>query len=167
MGLLNLFKRAKRATKSEVERFIDDLPYSEEVTFPFRDLKAKEPGEDYGFSLAWLAKNGTGGRGIFRSDYSFEETIARLKTLSGSEPDDLGEYKCSVEFVGVYKGEVFTVYDWKRDRQIHIGGSREIDYDGLIGALYDAIADSEPTPYKARYDYESYEDYSKNFHEWK
>ena len=84
--------------------------------------------------------------------YSFEETVARLITVSGQNPIING-YKCSFDFHGTYEGKVFTLYDYKGDYRIHIGGKRGLNLEGLKQFLAEEIADSEPTPYEAVADY--------------
>ena len=85
--------------------------------------------------------------------YSFEETVARLITVSGQNPIING-YKCSIHFHGTYEGKVFTLYDYKGDYRIHIGGKRGLNLEGLKQFLAEEIADSEPTPYEAVADYQ-------------
>ena len=89
-------------------------------------------------------------RGYLDSPFSFEETVARLITLSGQDPTaDTDQYKVSVEFVGLFNGHKFSLYDYKEDREIHIGGNDELDVEGLTKALLSGLATVEPTPYQA------------------
>lgn len=75
--------------------------------------------------IAWNAERpsmGTCLSGYLTTPWSFEETVARLKALSGCEPSALSDgYKCSVEFIGSFRGETFTLYDYKEDRQLNVG----------------------------------------------
>ena len=85
----------------------------------------------------------------------FQETVARLITLSGQDPTtQTDEYKTSVEFNGSYNGAMFTLYDYKGDREIHIGGTDALDVAGLRAELDAQLLDAEPTNYVAteRYD---------------
>jgi hypothetical protein len=104
-------------------------------------------------SLIWTrdaAAGGTSLRGYLDPPFDFEETVARLITVSGQPAESSDDYKTSVEFVGIWKGRTFTLYDYKEDRQIHIGGGDHLDVEGLRGAVLDAIEDVTPTPYEAR-----------------
>ena len=109
---------------------------------------------DPGFSESHL-------RGYYESPWSFEETVARLVTASGQPINSFDEYKSSVNFVGTFEGQRFTLYDYKEDRAIHIGGNDELDISNLVVALTDALNLVEPTPYKAK---EYYAD--QRGHEW-
>ena len=104
--------------------------------------------------------NGTHLKGYWNDlPYSFEETVARLITVSGQKPYATGEgllggHKCSFDFHGTYEGKVFTLYDWKGSYDFHIGGRTHIDIEELKQVLTEEIADAEPTPYEAEADYE-------------
>lgn len=108
--------------------------------------------------LAWGPDRAalTGLRGYLRVEaLSFEETIARLRTLSGQDPTKIADgYKTSVEFGGTFGDEPFFLYDYKADREIHIGGSDRLDVAGLHAALVDALRTAVPTPYEAREAYD-------------
>lgn len=95
-------------------------------------------------------------RGYFTPEgLSFEETVARLITLSQQDPTEAGDsYKVSVEFMGVFAGEPFTLYDYKGGMNLHIGGHDTLDVAGLEAALEAAIRDVEPTPYQATIQYD-------------
>lgn len=104
-------------------------------------------------SLAWepeVSISGTSLRDYLNTPYSFEETVARLVTLSGQPAESTDEEKTSVHFVGTYKGQVFTLYDYKEDREIHIGGGPKLDVAGLQADLLEALENVTPTPYQAR-----------------
>lgn len=88
-------------------------------------------------------------RGYLESPFSFEETVARLITLSGQDPTADG-YKVSVEFVGMFGGQPFTLYDYKEDRKIHIGGNDKLDVEGLAQELLVKLSSVEPTPYRVK-----------------
>ena len=97
--------------------------------------------------------NGTHLQGYwYELPYSFEETVARLITVSGQKPGG-GGYKSSFDFYGTYEGKVFTLYDYKGDYRIHIGGRSELELEELREVLTEEIADAEPTPYEAVAEY--------------
>jgi hypothetical protein len=104
---------------------------------------------------------GTSFRSYYDSPWTFEETVARLLTLSGQPAKSLDEYKTSVEFRGTFKGQVFTLYDYKEDRAFHVGGTEALDVVGLAIVLTGYLKDSPPSPYAAR---EYYND--KTGHGW-
>jgi len=90
----------------------------------------------------------------------FKETVAKIITVSGQMGTDATDgYKCSVEFVGTFKGQVFTLYDYKEDFQLHIGGRDGLDVRDLIAALTDALKDVTPTPFVATLHYDSRRQY--------
>ena len=96
---------------------------------------------------------GTHLHGYWNPPYSFEETVARLITVSGQKPVVNG-YKTSFDFHGTYEGRVFTLYDYKGDYRIHIGARSAIDLEELTQVLDEEIADAEPTPYEVSTDYQ-------------
>jgi hypothetical protein len=97
-------------------------------------------------------RNGTYFRAYLPLVGTFEETIARLLTLSGltiEQARDNGDHdKVSVEFAGTYKGAVFTLYDYKEDMEVHIGGHGVLDVDNLIPELLLQLQDTTPTPFE-------------------
>ncbi len=100
--------------------------------------------------------NGTSLRGYLATGWSFEELVARLVALSGQDPTlhTTDGYKVSVEFTGRFDGQVFTLYDYKEDNEIHIGGHPSLDTVRLGEALVQALTTVVPSPYEARYHYE-------------
>lgn len=86
--------------------------------------------------------------------WSFEETVARLIALSGQDPTlRTDEYKVSVEFVGRLGGDVFTLYDYKGDGAIHVGGA-SVSARALAEALLPLLRAVDPIPYRARMHYD-------------
>lgn len=75
-------------------------------------------------------------------------------TLRQDPTAETDEYKVSVEFEGTFQGQPFTLYDYKGDMQLHIGGRAGLQAARLIDTLTTLIIDAEPTPYTAilRYD---------------
>lgn len=108
--------------------------------------------------LKWttaIRTDGTHLRAMLPTREAFALTIAKLITLSGQDPtEQTDEYKVSVEFIGTFRGEPFTLYDYKEDDEIHIGGSNRLDVDALIPVLMDALSTAEPTPFTARKHYD-------------
>lgn len=91
-------------------------------------------------------------------DMSFEEVVARLYNLSDQEIfDKTDKYKVSFDIHGSYKGNVFTLYDYKGDNMIHIGGKDGLDVKGLKKELIKLIKKSVPKPYIAKLYYDGYE----------
>ncbi len=91
---------------------------------------------------------GTGLSGYLKTPWSFEETVARLLGAGFvRQPGD--EYKCSVEFIGTFKGQTFTLYDYKEDRELHIGSATDIDVEALTAELLPLLTAATPQPYEA------------------
>lgn len=109
--------------------------------------------------LVWSTDfaDGTSLRGYFTlPGCTFQETVARLITLSGQNPSELSDRdKVSVEFGGTFDGRPFTLYDYKEGRALHIGGKDGLDVNGLIAHLRTALVDVAPTPYEAREYYDA------------
>lgn len=81
---------------------------------------------------------------------SFPEIIGRLYSLCDYDIFEDQYEKTSFEVFGIYKGEVFTLYDYKGDYNIHIGGHKDkLDINGLVRALADTIMKTQPRAYKA------------------
>jgi hypothetical protein len=90
-------------------------------------------------------------RGMLPMPWGFEETVARLITLSGQDPTkETDGYKVSVQFVGRFKGNSFSLYDYKEDRAIHIGGTDALAVGKLADELIKALEDVQPTGYIAK-----------------
>ena len=99
--------------------------------------------------------------GYYIAQWSFEETVARLITLSGQAAKSGDQYKVSVKFVGRFNGDVFTLYDYKCDRTLHIGGTRVDHVAALRQALTRRLRRVAPTPYRAREYYEGKRTYHR------
>lgn len=86
--------------------------------------------------------------------WPFEETVARILTASGQPIfDQVDCCKESFQATGTFKGRVFTLYDYKGDRRIHIGGRAGLKAQELKEILRQALASSDPAPYEARIRY--------------
>ena len=96
---------------------------------------------------------GTGFKAYLATPWSFEETIARLLGAGFERLDVDGDGKVSIEFIGSFGGQTFTLYDYKGDRALHIGWDG-LDVDGLNAALVALLMTATPVPYTAteRYD---------------
>lgn len=105
-------------------------------------------------------KSGTALRGYYDSPWSFEETVARLITASGQPAQSFDQYKTSVEFTGYLDGKVFTLYDYKEDREIHIGGENGLNVYLLQELLTAELRKVEPTPYSVKEYYDQMEGHS-------
>lgn len=98
-----------------------------------------------------VSASGTSLRGYLDgTPWAFEELVARVKALSGVEIIGGDDDKTSVEFTGVFDGHVFTLYDYKGDRTLHIGGRGGLDVDGLKAVLVAQLAKVAPAAYTAR-----------------
>jgi len=93
---------------------------------------------------------------------TFEEVVARLYKLSKQEifeqRDDYGKTSFCIE--GTFRGEPFTLYDYKEDFDIHIGGSSNIDVHNLRKELDNLIMDTIPKEYKAKTFYDRKKKYT-------
>lgn len=100
-------------------------------------------------------------RGYYESPWSFEETVARLITASGQSGKSRDGDKTSIQFDGIFNGLPFDLYDYKEDRAIHVGSSREFPVHELTVELTAMLAAVEPTPYSAQEFYDE-----KKGHSW-
>lgn len=92
---------------------------------------------------------GTFFRTYLNSRFGFRELVGRLSALSHQPVESPDEYKLSVEFVGLFNGEVFTLYDYKEDRKMHIGGGPGLDVVGLQKELDILLETVDPVEYQA------------------
>ena len=111
--------------------------------------------------LTWSNERagGTWLRGYYtpKAGWSFEDTVARLKSLSKLDPNDGCDFeKVSVEFTGRFNGELFTLYDYKGGRSLHVGGRDHLNVDALSAALDTALAAVPPAPYTAGFHSDEY-----------
>lgn len=103
--------------------------------------------------------NGTSFRSYFYEGgevEAFAEIVAKLITLSKQDPTAASDgEKVSVEFTGTFKSVAFTLYDYKGDFQLHIGGQPGLDVLGLQIALDKLLIEGvTPTPFTARTAYD-------------
>ena len=83
--------------------------------------------------------------------WPFEEAVARILAVS-HQPifDQTDRCKMSFEARGKFEGSVFTLYDYKGDGRIHIGGPSDLQVEELKTALHPVLAHATPAPYEAR-----------------
>lgn len=85
------------------------------------------------------------------SSLSFEKIVACLYEMSGQPIFQQGDdYKMIFCVNGTYDGEPFTLYDWKGDRSVHIGGSDRLNVDGLIKELLVRIMITTPKKFNVQ-----------------
>lgn len=104
-------------------------------------------------TLTWNQQRTSGGhslRGYLDTPWSFEETVARLAALSDQEPAlATVDGKVSVQFHGTFHGCTFSLYDYKQDYRLHIGGTDALDTVALAAALRAALETVRPRSYDA------------------
>ena len=86
--------------------------------------------------------------------WPFEEVVARILAVS-HQPifDQTDRCKMSFEARGKFEGSAFTLYDYKEDRRIHIGGPADLKVEELKDALRPVLAHATPAPYEAQLHY--------------
>ena len=91
-------------------------------------------------SIKWNPNTNIGGT-FFRAKLTlptipFGVQCHRLEVLSGQDPREWeDDEKITVMFIGTFKGEPFTLYDYRGDRTFHIGGHDTLDVVGLTEKL--------------------------------
>lgn len=80
---------------------------------------------------------GTALRGYFETPWTFEGTVRRLTNVSHQDPEQAAaaDDKLTVLFIGRFGGHVFTLYDYKGDGRLHIGGHAGLPVVDLHAAL--------------------------------
>lgn len=91
--------------------------------------------------------------------FSFEEAVARLYHLVEYNIFDVVDYKSSFEITGKFGDQIFTLYDYKEDMQIHIGGADELDVESLKETLLKLMTGTNPKPYRAKTSYNAHIEY--------
>lgn len=76
--------------------------------------------------------------------WSFEVTIGKLLNLQRNLAD--GAEKVAVEFHGKFNGHVFTLYDYKGDCELHIGGHKN-ELNGTVSTLESTLKNLKPIPF--------------------
>ena len=86
--------------------------------------------------------------------YPFEESVARLYALAGYEIFDCtDEFKLSFNASGTYKGKPFSIYDWKCDNLLHVGGKDDFDIVSFKKDIVKLMKTVKPKHYEAKYYY--------------
>lgn len=91
----------------------------------------------------------------------FNETVAKLNRIGNDNNINIFDnqysdgYKESFSLTGLYKEEVFTLYDYKADQCIHIGGNDNLDIKNLISELNELLKNTNPLEYTAKYHYDN------------
>ena len=89
--------------------------------------------------------------------WKFEDVLARLITIGKEHGQDIfkqcDDQKSIFKLEGTYKGEVFTLYDYKGNAGVNIGGTNQLDVAGLVPALVDVIRKTKPTAFTAQSPY--------------
>ena len=108
--------------------------------------------------------SGTYLRDYLVTRYSFRETVARLYELV---PYDIFENsdkkKRSFKITGMFQGQIFTLYDYKCDREIHIGGHDKLNVEALNDKLLALLKTCKPKDFVAKYYYRNYKDITYSY----
>ncbi|ARF11908.1 hypothetical protein Klosneuvirus_3_43 [Klosneuvirus KNV1] len=87
--------------------------------------------------------------------FYFEDVVARLYNLSNQNIFEQGDqYKLSFVVSGLFDGKPFTLYDWKGDECVHIGGKDDLDVLELKKELLKLIKKTNPKPFTAKLYYD-------------
>lgn len=85
----------------------------------------------------------------------FEDVVARLYNISNQNIFEQGdEYKLSFEIIGSYDNKPFTLYDYKGDNCVHIGGNDDLDFVGLKKDLVKELKTTNPKHFTANLNYD-------------
>lgn len=89
---------------------------------------------------------------------AFMLMISKLYSIAPNMFQHAGE-KSTFEIVGTYKGQIFSLYDWKHEYNLSIGGRRDtingqyktlLDTEGLKTHLIEMIDSAQSKPFSAR-----------------
>ena len=97
-----------------------------------------------------VSLSGTHLLAYLHTEFPFEETVARLYNLSDQDIFAYQEEKCIFELMGKYDGEPFSLYDYKGDQRIHIGGRDTLDVTELSKHLVKLVNKTKPKFFTAR-----------------
>ena len=61
---------------------------------------------------------------------SFENTFGKIRVFGGKNVSYGGD-NSTFEFIGTYDGQQYSLYDYKNDRNVHIGGGAKLNVSGL------------------------------------
>jgi hypothetical protein len=91
---------------------------------------------------------------VYDKTWTFERILAGINAIANQVIFDDGNFdKSSFTAEGTYKGKYFSLYDYKGDRSIHVGGGNELDVKGLVDELNKLIKLAEPKPFSCRCSY--------------
>lgn len=86
-------------------------------------------------NVIWDVNTKTGGtwfQGYFPISPDFQTTLARLTEMSQQDGEKNAGDKSTATFVGTFKGEPFTIYEYKGCYNFHVGGTDALDINGLL-----------------------------------
>jgi hypothetical protein len=88
--------------------------------------------------------------GQLLSHLTFEEVLARIVTIGVANNQNIFVDcdKSTFELTGSYRGKIFTLYDYKANRGVNIGG-KDLDVEALILDLSKLILATNPTKFSA------------------
>jgi hypothetical protein len=93
--------------------------------------------------------------------YNFELIIAKLYKASEQKIFQQGDQdKESFCILGKYKGQSFSLTDYKADGCIRINGAKKLDVEGLRGMIKHLLKNTEPKEFEAKLNYEKGKKYS-------
>lgn len=70
----------------------------------------------------------------------FEELVNKLSKIS-KQSKEKGD-KVNFEFIGKYDNQIFTLYDWKDDKSIHIGAYKNFPCEAFVKDLYKLVMEN-------------------------
>lgn len=91
-----------------------------------------------------LFEGGTSLQGYLDIDLDFIDVVGRLYRLCDDEKIFDDGYESNFNIEGMYKGELFDLYDRWGDHQIHIGGTSKLDIEGFKTELTALIERTQP-----------------------
>lgn len=96
---------------------------------------------------------GTSFKGYLATPYAFEETVARLYSLANYDIFSGCDHKSSFQISCKFRGNVFTLYDYKEDSLVHIGGHDDLDVELLIINFLLVLQLTKPKEYVTKLKY--------------
>ncbi len=113
-----------------------DADLKEHAITAFRLARMKRPSSD---ELWWTPNapiGGTSFSGVYLDVATlggFYSVVGVIALMAGEPQGDRD--KTTVQFVGQFRGHIFTLYDYKRDRELHIGCFRSPESDAWVADL--------------------------------
>lgn len=94
---------------------------------------------------------------LFDPSWKFENLMARIITLGEASKQDVfrqcDDLKSNFELEGTYKGEPFSLYDYKGSRGVNIGGTNKLDVKNLMKELAAVLKVTQPKPFSVKCNY--------------